>query len=416
MAAFQFRCTECDTVYAERDVETVCPACASTQERGAPTRGVLEVELDSLPSTWPAAPVSSTEFLTAFLPIPGATHAPPLAVGGTPLAAAPALRAALDMPRLWIKDDSRNPSGSTKDRASWLVVAKAREYGRPTVATASTGNAATALGAVAAAAGLHAVVFVPASAPQAKLIQILSYGATVLRVNGTYDACFELCLEACERFGWYNRNTALNPFTVEGKKTASLEIARDMSPECPDVVLVPTGDGVIISGVAKGFADLERSGLIERRPRLIAVQPEGSAAIVHAVKHGADTITPVHGAHSVADSLVVEAPRNARMCLREIRASGGSGVAVSDERIIAAIAELARLSGVFAEPAAAAALAGLHTALDQGLVERDERVVLLVTGSGLKDVQSAARGVTVPEPVAPTLEAVAWRVENIAAA
>ncbi|MDH3457420.1 MAG: threonine synthase [Gemmatimonadota bacterium] len=414
MARFQFRCSECDTAYAEHDVETVCPACATKQERGAPTRGVLQVEIDDLPRTWPDAPSSSTEFLTEFLPIPDATHVPPLAVGGTPLVVAPALRTALGMPRLSIKDDARNPSGSTKDRASWLVVAKALEYGRPTVATASTGNAATALAAVAAAAGLRAVVFVPASAPEAKLIQILSYGATVLRVAGSYDDCFELCHEACERFGWYNRNTALNPFTVEGKKTASLEIARDMSPECADVVLVPTGDGVIISGVAKGFADLEQCGVIDRRPRLIAVQPEGSAAIVHALRNRADTIIPVPGAHSVADSLVVEAPRNARMCLREIRASGGGGVAVPDERIVAAISELARLSGVFAEPAAAAALAGLHAAIAEGLVERDERVVLLVTGSGLKDVGSAARSVTVPEPVAPEIEAVAQRLDNIA--
>jgi threonine synthase len=371
---------------------------------------VLEVEIDRLPSRWPGAQPWSAEFLEAFWPIPDETHLPRLPVGGTPLIGAPQLRATLRMPRLWIKDDSRNPSGSTKDRASLLVVAKALEYGRSTVATASTGNAATALGAVAAVAGLNAVVFVPASAPEAKIIQILSYGATVLRVDGTYDDCFELCLEACERFGWYNRNTALNPFTVEGKKTASLEIAMDLVPERPDVVLVPTGDGVIISGVAKGFADLERSGLIERRPRLIAVQPEGSAAIVHALEGGADAITPVTGAHSVADSLVVEVPRNARMCLREIRASGGAGVAVPDDRIIDSIAELARLSGVFAEPAAAAALAGLHTALAQGLVERSERVVLLVTGSGLKDVQGAARSVAVPDPVAPKLDAVALQL------
>lgn len=412
MPGFQFRCTECGTAYAERDARLTCFNCAATQLPGRPTRGVLEVELDHLPGEWPDAPASSPEFLTSFLPIPDRTRLPPLSVGGTPLIEAPALREAMGIPRLWIKDDTRNPSGSTKDRASLLVVAKAREYGCSTVAAASTGNAATALAAVAAAAGIRAVVFVPAGAPEAKLIQILSYGAMVLRIDGSYDDAFELCTEACERFGWYNRNTALNPFTIEGKKTVGLEIAADLAPECPDVVIVPTGDGVILAGVAKGFADLVRAGLIADPPRLIAVQPEGSAAIIHALRNGADTITPVPDAHSVADSLTVQAPRNARLCLRAIRSSGGGGVAVSDEAIVAAISQLARRSGVFAEPAGAAALAGLGTALSEDLVEHHERIVLLVTGTGLKDVPSAARGVRVPPPIPPNIESVAEQLTD----
>lgn len=412
MPGFQFRCTECATAYAERDAQLVCPNCAGKQVRGGPTRGVLEVELDSLPDEWPNSPPSSPEFLTAFLPIPDRMHLPPLPVGGTPLIEAPALREALGTPRLWIKDDTRNPSGSTKDRASLLVVAKAREYGCSTVAAASTGNAATALAAVAAAAGIRAIVFVPASTPEAKLIQMLSYGATVLRIDGSYDDAFELCTEACERFGWYNRNTALNPFTIEGKKTAGLEIAADLAPECPDVVIVPTGDGVILAGVAKGLADLVRAGLIADPPRLVAVQPEGSAAIIHALRDGADTITPVPDAHSVADSLTVQAPRNALLCLRAIRSSGGGGVAVSDEDIVAAIPRLARHSGVFAEPAGAAPLAGLRVALSEGLVERHERIVLLVTGTGLKDVPGAARSVRVPPPIPPNIESVAAQLPD----
>jgi threonine synthase len=231
----------------------------------------LEVEFESLPNEWPDAPAWSAEFLLSFLPIPDRAYLPPLPVGGTPLIEAPALRDELRMPRLWIKDDTRNPSGSTKDRASLLVVAKAREYGFATVATASTGNAATALAAVAAAAGIRAVVFVPANAPEAKLIQMLSYGADVVRIDGSYDEAFDLCLAACERLGWYNRNTALNPFTIEGKKTVALEIAADMAPAAPDAVVVPTGDGVILAGIAKGFRDLSGCGLLDRIPRLIAV-------------------------------------------------------------------------------------------------------------------------------------------------
>ncbi len=411
MHRFHFRCNECGANYDENEVRLTCPECSSLQQPGGVTRGVLEIELEELPTSWPEASPASAEFLHAFLPL-ASTDLPPLAVGDTPLLTVPELRRELRMPRLWIKDDCRNPSGSTKDRASLLVVAKAREYGYRTIAAASTGNAATALSAVAAAAGSEAVVFVPASAPEAKLVQMLAYGARVFPVDGTYDDAFELCLEACDQLGWYNRNTALNPFTVEGKKTAALEIARSMVPEVPDVVLVTTGDGVIISGVAKGFADLERAGLISRRPRLIAVQPEGSNSIADALIRGAAEVEPVPDAASVADSLVVQAPRNALLCLRQIRDSGGAGVVVSDSAIVRSIARLARLTGVFAEPAAAAALAGLDAALEQGLVAKDERVVLLITGTGLKDVPAAARAIERPEPIQPRLDAVIERLEQ----
>jgi len=409
VASFSFACSECGARFAEREARYVCPACARGQVPGTPTRGVLRVELDEPPRRWPEAPLDSPEALAAFLPVQAALL-PPLPVGGTPLLAVPRLRRELGMRRLWLKDDGRNPSGSTKDRASLLVVAKAIEYGCGTVATASTGNAASALAAVAAAAALRAVVFVPASAPPAKLVQCAAYGARLVPIDGSYDDAFELSLAACERFGWYNRNTAFNPFTIEGKKTAALEIAAALAPEQPDVVLVPTGDGVIVAGVAKGFADLVQGGLIARAPRLVAVQPEGSAALARALRDGAAAITPVAGAHSVADSLVVGTPRNAGLALREVRATGGGGVIVSDAAIVTAIARLAAATGVFAEPAAAAVFAGLEAALEQGLIGRDERVVLLVTGSGLKDVPAAARAVRIPEPVPADLDAVAERL------
>ncbi len=409
MSGFRFRCCECGREYSEDPALLVCEACATHQEAGGPTRGVLEVHLDALPLEWPKARPSDTDFLAAFLPFSDPSAIAPLDVGGTPLLPAPGLREALDLPRLWIKDDTRNPSGSTKDRASLLVIAKAREYGYDTVATASTGNAAAALAAVGAAAGRRAVVFVPASAPEAKLVQLLCYGAEVVRVQGSYDDAFDLCLAACDAFGWYNRNTALNPFTIEGKKTAALEIAAAMVPESPDVVLVPTGDGVILAGVAKGFEDLVHAGLLARMPRLVAVQPQGSAAIVTAHRAAAESVTPVPNAASVADSLTVGTPRNGILCLKRIRESSGGGVAVPDDAIIAAIPFLARHTGVFAEPGGAAALAGLHAALEEGLVGRDERIVLLVTGTGLKDVPAASRLIERPDPISPDLEAVAER-------
>lgn len=410
MDAFHLRCSECGAEYGEDPARLVCSACARLREPGGATRGVLEVRWDVLPERWPEAASSDPAFLGAFLPVLGRGSFPDYPAGDTPLIPAPRLGDVLGLPRLWIKDDSRNPSGSTKDRASLLVAAKAREYGLSTVAAASTGNAGTALAGVCAAAGLEAVVFVPATAPEAKLVQMLAYGAEVVPIDGTYDDAFELCLEACREFGWYNRSTALNPFTIEGKKTAALEIARALGPGRVDVVIVPTGDGVILSGVAKGFADLVSAGLIESAPRLVAVQPEGSAAIARAWSEGAAEVRPVPGAHSVADSLTVEAPRNGRMCLRDIRESGGGAVTVSDGDIVAAIGELASHTGVFAEPAAAAGLAGLRAGLRAGLLDGSDAVVLLVTGSGLKDVPAAARGVERPDAVPPTLEAVASRL------
>ncbi len=403
---YHLRCSECGRSVAAAPSTLVCPDCTTRQASGGETRGVLEVVLHDLPTRWPAATVGSDAFLRPFLPLAAEVALPPLAAGGTPLLAVERLRSELGMPRLWVKDDTRNPSGSTKDRASALVVAKAAEYGFATVATASTGNAATALAAMCAATGTSAVVLVPAAAPPAKLVQMASYGARLVPVAGSYDDAFELCLACCAALGWYNRNTALNPYTVEGKKTAALEIARQLLPEAPDVVVVPTGDGVILNGLARGFADLVAGGLLPRLPRMIAAQPEGSAAIATAIAAGAERVSPQRGAHSVADSLTVETPRNGSGCLRWIRASGGAAVTVPDDDILAAIPRLAATTGVFAEPAAAAALAGLERALATGLVERSERVVLLVTGTGLKDVAAAARAIRMPEPVEPTLAAV----------
>lgn len=407
MARFALDCTECGARRAEGARLLVCPSCAARQEPGGTVRGVLSVAILDPPGRWPRGALSSPGALERFLPLGSTDALPPLSVGGTPLLPVPGLRRALGMPRLFVKDDTRNPSGSTKDRASLLVVAKAREYGFGTVATASTGNAAAALACLGAAAGLATVVFVPAGAPPAKLVQIAAFGARVVPVDGSYDDAYELCVAACEAFSWYDRSTARNPFTIEGKKTAALEIARDLTPEAPDVVVVPTGDGVIVAGVAKGFADLVAGGLLRRAPRLIAVQPEGSGAIVRALRARAERVATWPGAASVADSLVVATPRNGPLALRAVRDSGGAGVLVSDDAILDAQALLARSAGVFAEPAGAAALAGLLAARDEGLAAADERIVLLVTGTGLKDVAAAARRAVVPAAVAPSLDAVA---------
>jgi threonine synthase len=377
------QCVLCATSYNPAEVTYTCPTCGPL--------GVLEVHYDYEQ----IAPHISRPHLAenrdttmwryrALLPISYSQgDVPPLAIGGTPLYPVERLRAYLGMGDLWLKDDTRNPSASLKDRASIIAVMLAE--GR-TVACASTGNAASSLAVQAASVGLPCYIFVPHNAPRAKIVQLLMCGATVFAVQGTYDDAFDLCIEACNAFGWYNRNTGYNPYLVEGKKTVGLEIAEQLGWQVPDSVIVPTGDGCIISGVYRGFEDLYRLGMIGRIPRVIAVQAEGSPAVVRALE-GDGVVHPCE-AHTVADGISVGLPRNGAMAVRCIRASGGFGVTVSDEEILAAEKSLARLTGVFAEPSGAASYAGLLRLLDSGKVARNERVVLLVTGSGLKSIDA----------------------------
>lgn len=344
----------------------------------------------------------------SLLPIAPDSPTPPLQVGWTPLYAAPRIAAQLGLERVWVKDDGANPTGSLKDRASALVLARALEKGFSTVCTASTGNAAAALAGLGAAVPeIDIVIFVPHTAPEAKVAQLLVYGARVLLVEGSYDDAFDLCMDYCAACGWYSRNTGVNPFTTEGKKTAALEIAEQLRWQAPDVVAVSVGDGSIISGLHKGFADLLRLGWIDKLPRLIGVQAAGSAVLARAWQAGLDARDIRRApANTVADSIASELPRDRAKALRAARASGGAFVTVDDAEIVAAIPQLAQLSGVFAEPAAAAAFAGLKQAVAAGLIDKAESLCLLVTGNGLKDVARARQALGQGLRVAPTLEAV----------
>ncbi len=328
-------------------------------------------------------------------------------VGWTPLYAAPRLADELGLEHLWVKDDSREPTASLKDRASAVAVVKAREAEYEIITTASTGNAAAALSGLCAAVGQPNVIFVPRTAPEAKIAQLLAYGSTVLLVDGTYDQAFELCLEAARAFDWYNRNTGYNPYMSEGKKTVAYELCEQLDWQAPDVVFVPVGDGCIIGGVHKGLKDLLALGWIDHMPRIIGVQAAGSSPLVDAWERGIDAteMEPVE-AHSVADSIVAGLPRDRIKALRAARETDGAYLRVSDEEILAAIPALAQGCGVFAEPAAAAAYAGLVKAIKRDLVAPNERVVVLATGSGLKDVASAMKAVRREPPVVkPSLEA-----------
>jgi threonine synthase len=275
-----------------------------------------------------------------------------------------------------------------------VAVVKAREKRAEIITTASTGNAAAALAGICASMGQANVIFVPESAPQAKIAQLLVYNATVMLVRGSYDDAFELCLAAAAEYGWYNRNTGYNPYMSEGKKTAALEICEQLGWQTPDVIVVSVGDGCIIGGLHKGLKDLHALGWIDRMPRLIGVQAEGSNFLYEAWQDGEDVLTkaPVLGT-TVADSIAAGLPRDRIKALAAVVETGGAYVQVSDEEILAAIPRLAQGAGVFAEPAGAAALAGLIRAMDAGLVERDERIVVVNTGNGLKDIDSAMAAV-----------------------
>jgi threonine synthase len=427
-----YRCSLCGREYLPGQVTYTCPAGGGiTPVCG----GNLDVVLDydAIRRKFQPGDITSraAASLWRYLPLlpvsdPGGEATPLRAAGWTPVFGLPRLAAKHGLQHLWLKDESRNPTGSFKDRASAVVVARALELkgtdGQPPVlVTASTGNAGAALAGMAAAVGQPAVIFAPKTAPPAKVAQLLVFGARVLLVDGSYDDAFDLSIQAAAEFGWYCRNTGYNPFTVEGKKTAAFEIWRWWRDVHGDplegeggesgpgslanlTVFVSVGDGNIISGLHKGFKDLLELGWIDKPPRLVGVQAEGSAAIANAFQAGTEKITPV-SARTIADSISVDLPRDGVRAVRAAAQTGGTYLTVSDEDILAAIAELG-LAGVFAEPAGAAAYAGLVRAAARGMVEADAPVLVLNTGSGLKDVRAAMQAVPEAPVIEPTLEAV----------
>jgi threonine synthase len=331
----------------------------------------------------------------ALLPVTRKESIPSLNVGWTPLYRCDPLAAAYGVKEVHIKDDGRNPTGSLKDRASAVGVAKALDFKQSAVACASTGNAASSLSGFSAVTGLRAFIFVPEHAPAAKVTQLLVYGATVVLVRGDYADAFGLATAAIDKYGWYNRNCAINPYLVEGKKTCAMEIAEQLNWDVPDRVFISVGDGCCIGGLYKGFADLKELGMIERLPKIVGVQAEGAKPIYDAFKNGTEKVT-FSKADTLADSISVGSPRNWAKALRAVRNTSGDMVTVTDEEILSAIPELARSAGVFGEPAGATAFAGFRKAAQAGLLGKDERVAVVVTGNGLKDIANAQKSVGNP--------------------
>ena len=398
-----YQCIACAETQAADFAGFVCPSCGGNLDITYDYAAIREdIEQDS--------------GFAALLPVSRLAAPFPLRVGGTPLVGARRLAEIAGLRNVYLKDDTLNPSASTKDRASAVALRRAADIGADVVAVASTGNAGSSMACLAAATGQSAVVFVPESAPVAKLTQALSFGATVLAVRGNYDDAFDLCMAACDEFGWFNRSTGYNPFTREGKKTCAYEIWEDLGRRVPDRVVVPTGDGNLLSGMWKGWCDLKSVGLIDRLPRIDCVQSENSAAICLAVRRLREqgTTDPDWSkvaidevrATTVADSISVNRPRDGLAAVKAIIQSGGEATTLADEEILAAIPEIAQNTGVFAEPAAAASWAAVRQLARLKKIDKDERVVCLISGSGLKDVANAATVAGKPSSVDLSLESV----------
>jgi len=386
------QCVTCGKQYNQDQFLYTCPDCGDL-------RGTLDILYDyddikkivarSVLRQWP---VDTIFKYSTLLPLTTLKPDLNLKIGMTPLYNFSDLAQKSGIDSLLIKDDSYNPSLTLKDRASAVALLKAQELNYHTVVTASTGNAAASMACIGAHLNLNSIIFIPESIPQAKLLQLKIYGSKIVMVQGNYDRAFDLCRNVSEERNWYNRSTAINPYNLEGKKTVAFEICEQLDFEVPDSVFVPVGDGCIISGVWKGFLDFYKVGLIDRLPRLIACQAEGSAAIYNSFKKKSDQPESVK-ATTIADSISVDLPRDGVKALRAIRDSNGTSILVSDQNILSAQQQLAREKGIFCEPSAAAAFAGFLKYHLEYPFRSSEKVLILLTGSGMKDLDAAEKAI-----------------------
>ncbi|NVO03084.1 MAG: threonine synthase [Bacteroidetes bacterium] len=406
---YYYECVDCGNKIETTEVVYLCPICEKKQDKNLPPKGVLKVLFNYSDLKTKTFKSLEKKHFIDLLPINSAKSLGFLRVGNTPMYKISKLEnQKLDF-SLFIKDDSQNPTFSFKDRASILVSAFAKENKIKTISAASTGNAGSSLAGICASQNQKAIIFVPATAPKAKLTQIVMYGATIIPVMGTYDDAFDLCVEFSKKFGWYNRNTAYNPLTIEGKKIVSFEIFSQLKQILPDRIFVPVGDGVIISGVYKGFEDLLKCGFISKIPIIIAVQAEGSQNLIKNINSKSFKYTP---SKTIADSISVDIPRNFNMAVQFMKKYKGESIIVSDKEIINASTLLSKNTGIFAEPAAATAFAGMLKYKEMNLIQKDSKNLVLLTGSGLKDLNSVQSEITIPEPIDPKAKNLEQLIKN----
>lgn len=392
------KCVRCGKEWPAEPNTTTCPACG----------GMLDIQYDYVAiakevshETMANRTEQSMWRYMGYLPVRGLGNRPRLRVGWSPLYRAERLAKVLGLDTLYVKDDGVNPTASLKDRASAMAVVKAEEAGAEIIACSSTGNAASSLAGNAAAAGFPTYIFVPSRAPKGKVSQLMIFGAHVISVRDSYEDTFRLSQQAIERYGWYNRNAAINPYLMEGKKTVALEIAEQLHWQMTDYVALSVGDGCTIAGVWKGFKDLYATGMIDHLPRLISVQAEGCCPLNRAIAENKPW-EPMEE-NTLADSIAVGVPRNADKALNAIRESDGVVVNVSDEEILAAARLPGRTCGVFGEPAGVTGTAGVKKALELGLISPEASVVSIVTGNGLKDTPNAIKAAGEPISIDPDM-------------
>ena len=408
MKKYYFQCTNCGKSYQNKEVQYLCPVCDAMNDDKHPPKGVLKTlyHYNQIIEKYGKRDLFRKLLEQGFidlLPINSLQSLGNLRVGQTPLYNIEILHDEILDFSLLLKDDAQNPTASFKDRASVLVSAFAKENNIDTIVAASTGNAGSSLAGICASQQQKAIVFVPSTVPLAKLTQIVMYGATIIPVDGNYDAAFDLSIQASKHFGWYNRNTAFNPFTIEGKKIVAFELFAQMKEQIPDRIFVPVGDGVIISGVYKGFEDLFQLGIIDKMPVIVAVQSEGSRNLIENMLSDDWKCIP---STTIADSISVDIPRNFYMAKDYLLKYKGEWIAVSDNEIIDASGILSKNTGIFAEPAATAAFAGMLRYKKMNKFKNERKNVVLLTGSGLKDLKSVASLVQIPEAIPANLEAV----------
>lgn len=399
---YHYQCTNCNTQFSESEVTYLCPDCNKSNSAILPPKGVLKTIYNYqklLKEGISFSKLKQNNFLD-LLPINSLESLPNLKIGNTPLYSIKEINDSKLTFNLFLKDDSQNPTYSFKDRASSIVSAHAKEKGFNTIVAASTGNAGSSLAGICAAQNQKAIILVPELAPIAKLTQILMYGATIIPVKGTYDDAFDLSIKATEEFGWYNRNTAFNPLTIEGKKSVAFELFEQMNFIVPDRIFVPVGDGVIISGVYKGFEDLLKLQIINHMPTIVAVQAEKSNNLVRNI---AAKIFTIEKSTTIADSISVDIPRNFYMAKQYLDKYEGEHISVSDEKIIEASQILSKNTGLFAEPASAAAFAGLLRYKEENKLSDNSNNIVLLTGSGLKDLKAVSSFLKMPKPINPTI-------------
>ncbi|MDA3859950.1 MAG: pyridoxal-phosphate dependent enzyme [Melioribacteraceae bacterium] len=393
MNTYNYKCTNCKSEFNSDNIENtfhyLCPKCGIA-EKNKPLKGVLQITYDYdfireniskdsflkleagkfwlYPELWPIDFSKISGSILDRLTLPSKTL----------------LNYKINNNKFSILDETRNPTLSYKDRASSLVALKAIELEITGIAAASTGNAGSSLAGICARLGLISHIYVPKNIPDAKRIQIEAYGANLVVVDGDYDLAFDKCIEDSKTNNWYNRNTAYNPLTIEGKKSSAYDIFIQTNGNIPDVILVPVGDGVIISGIYKGFLELLKLGWIEKLPQLIGVQSEKSDAVVRYLD---SNVFEYKSATTIADSISAGAPRNLYLAAEAINESGGEAIAISDEDILTSQKEFIKATGILCEPSSATTYAGYKKLSNKNIL-RNKSVLLLITGNGLKDIES----------------------------